>query len=86
MSFKAIKDFLGSEFLGPYPYFWEEKELRSTTDGKPEFRYALWVSPSRFKRTILIDISTSRENFDGLKEEWRKHLQELGNASLKQRE
>jgi hypothetical protein len=75
---KEIKDFLCSTVLGPFPYFWEEKDLVSSPDDKPEFRYCLWVTPKRFAPSILIKLSrNSREGFDDLRKEWETRIQEL---------
>jgi hypothetical protein len=70
----SLINFVRSTFIGPYPHFWEEKDLTSDGQGKPEYRYYLWVARKRFATPSLISSSISRKTFDALKEEWIKEL------------
>jgi len=69
-----LKNLLRSELFGPYPYFWEEKELRSSYCDKPEIHYYLWVKTKRCGDLILIKSDSSNKDFEALKEEWKQEL------------
>ena len=69
----AFITFFRSTFFGPYPYFWEEKQLRSAS-GSPRIFYYLWVTPKRFADPILVTSNNSNKDFKEIKERWIEEL------------
>ena len=69
----TLMNFIRSEIIGPYPYFWIEKDLCSH-ESRPMAHYYLWVKTKRFGKTMLIELANSTEGFEELEKEWRKEL------------